>query len=173
MNLPLLLNLVSTLALVCGLLFASLQFRDARRSQLRAARLELVRSFQSPEFVRALGLVISLPDGLSRRELYERLDGPQRDLLHLVLATWESIGVLLYRGDLSLELVSDFFGGVIPICWAKLSGLVADLREEHGEERVGEWFELAAMRLKERERVRPRLPAHRAEPAPARAELRP
>ena len=162
MDLPLILNLTYTSAVLVGLAFAALQFAQGRRAQLRATRLELVRSFQSPEFVRALGLVLSLPDGLSRREIEARVDTAQRDLLYLVLTTWESIGVLLHRGDLSLELVSDFFGGMIPLCWRKLSGLVAGLREDHGQERMGEWFELTVERLKDEERRRPRIPAHRA-----------
>ena len=173
MNLPLILNLTSTACLVFGLLFAVLQLRDADRSRVRATRLELLRSFQSPEFVRSLGLVLSLPEGLSREQLDQRLDAAQRDQLYLVMVTWESLGVLLYRGDLTLEMVSDFFGGIIPLSWAKLSGLVADLRREHGQERMGEWFELAVLRLSEQERVRPRIPAQHTHRPTARVRAQP
>jgi hypothetical protein len=110
----LLLESVSALSLVCGLIFAALQLRDAQRARVRASRLEMVRSFQSPQFVRGLAVIAGLPEGLSADETEARLSAEERDLVLLVVANWESVGVLLYRGDLTLELVSDFFGGCCP-----------------------------------------------------------
>lgn len=55
MDLGTALNVVTTLAVVAGLLFAGLQIRDAKRARTAEERLVLVRSFESPDFMRAPG----------------------------------------------------------------------------------------------------------------------
>ena len=37
-------------------------------------------------------------------------------MVHLA-ATWETIGVLLFHGELTLDIIDDFFSGPILISW--------------------------------------------------------
>ena len=63
--------------------------------------LELVRSFQSPAFTSALRRVLSLPDGADAKKIRELLGPDGEDDVYLVSLTWESIGLLLFRRELT------------------------------------------------------------------------
>ncbi len=82
--------------------------------------LELVRSFQSPTFSRALRRVVELPDNASADEIRKLLGTEGEDLLVHLAATWETIGVLLFHGELTLDIIDDCFSGPILISWRKL-----------------------------------------------------
>ena len=40
--------------------------------------------------------------------------------MYLVSLTWESLGVLVFRREVTMDLVDDFFSGPILISWQKL-----------------------------------------------------
>jgi len=105
-------------------------------------------------------LIYALPEeALSKKQIEERF-GEDMHLVYALTTTWESIGVLAFRGEISLELVSDFFSGPIKISWQKLQNYFIDAREEHQRETIGEWFQWLAERLAEREETSPRIAAH-------------
>ena len=35
------------------------------------------------------------------------------------MTTWESLGILVFRGEVSLDLVDDFFSGAVELSWRK------------------------------------------------------
>ena len=76
------------------------------------------------------------------------------------MTTWESLGILVYRGEVDLDLVDEFFSGPIKVSWRKLQGHVLGEREMLGRETIEEWFQWLTERLAERESERPRVPAH-------------
>lgn len=160
MNLSLLLNSITTIAVVCGLIFAALQVREAQHVRRRTSMLVLVRSFQTPDFVRGLRVILSLPPGLSKQQLVDRLKPQEMELVLFVLATWESMGILVFRGELSLFLISDFFGGVLPISWDRLSRMIFDMREGGKTELIAEWFQWLVECLELLDQSQPRQPAH-------------
>src|SRR5262249_56190996 len=71
-------------------------------------------------FSRALRRVVELPDNATAEEIREILGTEGEDLLAYLTATWETIGVLLYHGELTLDIIDDFFSGPILISWRKL-----------------------------------------------------
>ena len=160
----LLLNLISTITLVLGAIFgvAQLRFYGARRQ--REAMLTLVASFQTPEFVHAMRVALdpAIPDGLSRSELEARV-GAEIDGVWLLLSTWESLGVMVCRRQVDLDLIDDFFSGVIGLSWLKFGRYVADIRGELRRDTYFEWFQWLAERLAERETQAPPIPGHLAE----------
>jgi len=81
--------------------------------------LELVRSFQSPTFSKALRRIIELPDNASADEIREILGPDGEDAVYMVSLTWESLGVLVFRREVTLDLVDDFFSGPILLSWQK------------------------------------------------------
>jgi hypothetical protein len=159
MDIPTVLSLISTLALVAGLIFAGLQVRAAQQQRSRESGLLLARSFQTFEFMRAMRLISSLPDGVSMEELADRL-GEHDDLLWLWAGTMEALGILVYRHEIELDLIDDFFSGPIVFSWRKLSRFIAHMREETQRPTMAEWFEWLASRVQERESLRPPVPAH-------------
>ncbi len=85
--------------------------------------LELVRSFQSPAFTSALRRVLSLPDGADAQKIREVLGPDGEDAVYLVSLTWESLGVLVFRREVTLDLIDDFFSGPHPSFLAEAAGL--------------------------------------------------
>jgi hypothetical protein len=155
-------NLVNAIAVTAGVIFAAAQIRHYRQGRKRDAMLELVRSFQSPAFTSALRRVLSLPDGATTKQIHEILGPDGEDAVYLVSLTWESVGILLFRRELTLDLVDDFFSGPILLSWRKLQVYAEEWRRTLNRETGSEWFHWLAERMMEREKLSPPVPAYKA-----------
>ena len=162
MDISTLVNLVNALAVTAGVIFAAVQIRHYRQRQRHDAMLELLRSFQNPAFASALRRMNSLPDEASREQIRELLGPDGEDAVFLVGLTWETIGVLVFRREITLDLVADFFSGSVSISWRKLRAFVEEDRRFVERDTVWEWFQWLAERMIEREKKSPRTPAHLA-----------
>ena len=153
-------NLINAIAVTAGVISAAVQIRHYRQRRRRDAMLELVRSFQSPAFASAFRRVILLPDGATKTQVTELLGTDGEDATHVVGLTWESLGVLVFRREVTLDLVDDFFSGPISISWRKLSRYVFKQRAVLDRETAFEWFQWLAERMIDREKQTPPIPAH-------------
>ena len=153
-------NLINAIAVTAGVIFAAAQIRQYRQRRQRDAMLELVRSFQSPAFTAALRRVLSLPDGADSAKIREVLGPDGEDAVYLVSLTWESLGVLVYRREVTLDLVDDFFSGPLVISWQKLKVYSEEWRCTLNRETGNEWFHWLAERMLEREKTAPPIPAY-------------
>ena len=152
-------QIIEAIAVVIGVGFAMVQVRQFRRDKHREAAMELLHAFQTPSFARALNIIYSMPDGLSKEEV-ERFAGDEFHLVYAMTTTWESIGVLVYRGEVSLQLVDDFFSGPVMVSWRKLENHIKGERDEVGRQTINEWFQWLKERLEESESDKPPVPAH-------------
>jgi hypothetical protein len=159
MDLPVVLSLISTAAIVCGVVFAGYELRLARRQRAREAELLLARSFQTPEFMRALDLVVELADGLSRRDI-EALGPEAVEAIGYWCGSMESLGVLVHTAELRIELVEDFMSGPIVVSWRKLEPFIRDRRRTMGRDTMHEWFQWLAERITAREAAKHPTPAN-------------
>ncbi len=150
---------VEAVAVVIAVGFAIVQVRQYRREKRREAAVELLHSFQTPQFAKALNIVFNLPDGLSKEEI-ESTVGDDFHLVYALMTTWESFGILVFRGEVDLDLVDDFFSGPIKISWQKLQGHVMGERSMLERDTIEEWFQWLTERLAERESQMPPIPAH-------------
>jgi hypothetical protein len=50
------------------------------------------------------------------------------DDLYFAIASFEGLGALVYREEISLELLEDFFSGIVVTCWLKLRQFAHDER---------------------------------------------
>ena len=160
MDVATLANIVNAAAVTAGVIFAAAQIRYYSQRRQRDAMLELVRSFQNPAFTSALRRVLSLPDGATAETIREKLGPDGEDAVYLVSLTWESIGILLFRGELSLDLVDDFYSGPIVLSWQKLKVWAEEFREAQQRATGSEWFHWLAERMMDRERLAPPVPAY-------------
>ena len=160
MDWSLFLNAVSAIALVAGVIFAAYQLVELRRQHKRDAVLGLVRSFQSGDFTAALGRVNSLRDGANLRTIRRVLGPDGRDQVFLVGLTWESLGVLVFRREIDMQTIDDFFSGAVTISWRKLHTFVEEDRKSLQRETVWEWFQWLAERMQARESRTAPIPAH-------------
>ncbi|MDX1673707.1 MAG: DUF4760 domain-containing protein [Longimicrobiales bacterium] len=152
-------EVVSAVAVVFGLGFAVSEVKRYRTRRARESALALVNAYQTPEFARAVVLIIELDEALERAELERRL-GQDMRLISLLMTTWESLGILVHRGEVSLDLVDDFFSGAIVLSWRKLEAFVRQMRSEGERETYFEWFQWLAERMIERETETVPIPAH-------------
>lgn len=159
MDLSALSNVAEALAVIFAVAFGVIQVRQIRAQRSREAALTLMHSLQTQEMLEALLLLDSLPEGLSQAELRERL-GDEFMAIQAVLGTWESLGILVFRGVASLDLVDDFYSGNIVQSWTKLRRLVEDVRRETGRDTRWEWFQWLSERMIERESKRQPIPAY-------------
>jgi len=153
-------NLINAFAVTTGVIFAAAQIRQYSQRRQRDAMLELVRSFQSPAFTAAYRRVLSLPDGADAAKIREVLGPDGEDAVYLVSLTWESLGFLVYRREVTLDLVDDFFSGPLVISWRKLKVYSEEWRRTLNRETGNEWFHWLAERMLEREKTSPPIPAY-------------
>jgi hypothetical protein len=159
MTLEMLFQFMEALAVTVGVILGLVQLRQFRLLRERTSALELLHSFQTPEFAKALLLTYALPDDLPRDEVVRRL-GDDFHLVYAMTTTWESLGVLVHRGEIGLDLVADFFSGPIILGWAKLQNYFREERKSLRRETVGEWFEWLRDRLVDFESKVPPQPAN-------------
>jgi len=150
---------IEAIAVVVAVGFAMVQVRQYRRDKQREAALEMLHSFQTPAFARALNIIYNMPEGLSKEEI-ERFAGDEFHLVYAMTTTFESLGILVFRGEIDLQLIDDFFSGPIRISWRRLEGHVRGERAETGRETINEWFQWLNERLGEMESAEPPVPAH-------------
>jgi Domain of unknown function (DUF4760) len=160
MELSTLANLINALAVAAGVIFAAVQIREYRRQRNRDSMSALVRSFQTPSFAHSLRRVSSLPDDVAREQIPALLGPDGEDHIYALLTSWEALGILLYRKQVSIDLVDDFFSGPIVVTWRKLSRYIAELRKDAQRDTYFEWVQWLAERMMERENQTPPVPAH-------------
>src|SRR5437588_8902110 len=153
-------NLVNAIAVTAGVIFAAVQITQYRQRRHRDAMLELVRSFQSPAFTSALRRVLSLPDGANAEKIRKVLGPDGEDAVYLVSLTWESLGILVFRREVTLDLIDDFFSGPILLSWQKLKLYSEEWRRNLNRKTGNEWFHWLAERMLEREKASPPVPAY-------------
>lgn len=152
-------EIVGGVAVVFGISFGFLEYRRYKAALQREAGATLARSFQTQEFAAAIRVVLELPQPIGI-EQYRKLPEADKNLIWLLLGSIESIGILVSRGDLTLELVDEFFSIPILEGWRKLAPYVDDLRKEFSSPQTWEWYQWLHDRLRERHQKSPRVPAH-------------
>jgi hypothetical protein len=149
----------STISIVTGAIFAGVQFRQLNRTRARESALQLVQSARTPEFIAAISVMWNLPDGLSAKEIEERL-GDKMSSAYILFWTFESLGILVFRKEIEIELVEDFYSGVIIFSGRKFGRYLSEIREISGRETYFEWFQWLYEVVERRESKTPPVPAY-------------
>jgi len=131
-----------------GLGFGVVQLQHYRQQRRETAAIELLRSFHNPEFSRSLRAVLALPRGVRKSDLGE-CSADQENAIMVVVLTFESIGVMVFRGIVPLEMVDELLGGVCVESWRRLNNYTDDSRVERDRKTMSEWFQWLAERLEE------------------------
>lgn len=161
MEISFLFDLISTFAVVLGVIFGLIQLRQYRLSRKREASLFLLNSYRTKDFIEGIWIILRLPDGLTQLELEDRI-AQDLHLIGLVMSTWEAIGILLFNHEVTIEMVDDAFSGPILFSWQKLQNYVQGLRENQDRETLFEWFQWLYDRMQEREELKSPVPAYLA-----------
>ena len=160
MDIATLANLINAIAVTAGVIFAAVQIREFRRQQRRHSMYTAVQTFQDVDFTKALHYIMELPDNLDRAEIQRRVGPEGEAAIYFVSTTWETIGVLVFQKELTLDLVDDFFSGPIVLTWRKLEPYLQQIRNERRRETLFEWCQWLAERIMDREKSGAPVPAH-------------
>ena len=155
-------------AVVAAFVFGVAQMRQFRQQRHDAAAVELMRAMQDTEFTHSLRLLIGLPPAASARELRAR--GESYEAAALAIGTkFETLGYLVFRGTMPIELVEALVGGTAVDLWARLRLWSNAVREEQNLPLFLEWFQWLAEQMETRGRPRavPAFTLHRGWRAPA------
>ena len=134
------------------------QLRQLREQRRDAAAIELMRSLQDVTFARAFFIIFSLPAGASASDL--QAAGQEFEEAAQILAfRFETLGLLVYRGTISFELMEDLMGGAVLGVWDRLKDETRRIREEKHWPMYCEWFQWLAEQLEKRGRLQ-QVPAH-------------
>jgi hypothetical protein len=142
------LQAVETLAVVAGVVFALVQLRQMRIQREVQAGIELLRPLQTPQAAEALLMIHGLPDGLTESQLTRRL-GKSFGSVIGVLALFESLGPLVARGHVPIEMYADSYRGVTVLCWEKLQPYIEE-RRRNGWPNLFEWLQWLAEKMQQR-----------------------
>ena len=138
--------LASSVAVLVAATFGTLTLRQWQRTRYLTAAAELVHTIQTPEFTRAIGLVMQLPEGADAGAV--KSDPDRVVAVHAVAHVFESLGVLVFHRLLPLHLVDHLLGGYLRASWRRLKPYVEARRTEVGV-MFGEWFQWLAERMDE------------------------
>ena len=139
-------EIIGVLIVIGGFTFAVLQIREFQKQRKETAAIELVRSFQNPQFARALLLLLSLPPDCSAEELRRRPEHEEAAML--VSLTLESVAIMVHHRIVPLRTVWELMGGVTQTCWNRMGDWVQAIRREQGNPKFDEWLEWLANQMR-------------------------
>lgn len=155
------LTAVSTAFTACVILVTAMvgvyQLRQFRQQRRDTAAIELMRSLQDTTFAQAFLLVLSMPPETSAEALERSAEA--KGAAQILSFRFETIGLLVYRGTISFDVVEDIVGGAVVSLWHRLKEITLRTREEKDYPMYCEWFQWLAEQLEKRGRMN-QIPAH-------------
>jgi len=134
-----LLNLISSFAVLAGVIFAVVELRNAGRDRRDAAAVGVVGTVQSQEVRQAMRDILALPN---RVEPQVVRDNPA--LLDAALAVdsaCEMWGSMVFEGIVDHHMLDRMVGGWIRGSWNRLELWIASEREVLNSQNVAEWWQ--------------------------------
>jgi len=80
--------------------------------------------------------------------------------MRVLFGTFESLGILIFRGDIDINLVEDFFSGVIILTGKKFKNYIREVRELSNRPTYYEWTQWLYEQVEKRESKTPAIPAY-------------
>jgi hypothetical protein len=95
MDIPLALNIATTVAVVGGVIFGAWQIRVAAKARTTQVSLQLIEMLYSRDLMEGLSALNDLPEGLSWRELPIQL-GDRWTAVFTLINTLDGLGILVF-----------------------------------------------------------------------------
>ena len=155
-------DLVTMAAVLVGLTIGAMEIRQLRNAQESQAIMEFYGTYHTPLYIDGGEILFDMPEGLSVDELRQLMDGEYETELSQLLFTFEGLGLLVFRGDVPIEVVDEMFRFNVTSGWRKLAPWIIAERERLGYDNSWEWFQWLAERLEERSGGEVPVPAYEA-----------
>ncbi len=138
-------EIVGAIAVLFAIAFAIIEFRQLRHQRSENASLEMMRAWQSPEYVDGIHAILQVEDHIEP-EMLRCLSVEHEKMAFRVCMTYEALGVMVYRGTLPIEVLNDLMGGAVCTSWRKLDRWAFQFREDFNP-RAFEWHQWLSRRL--------------------------
>ena len=151
-------EIIGLVTILGAAIYSWFQIKELRISRDSATAMNLAANFQSPDFVAGLTSIISTNldrkmftgDKIKDFQTMKNHFGDNWPKVVTVLTTWESIGVLIHRGDMDFHAFYDLFSGVFTKTYDEFSFYLESVRENEDDKDM-EWFIWLYDRVKEYE----------------------
>lgn len=144
-DLPLALHILTTAAIVVGVIFGLVQLRHAVRNRRDHAAVDVVRTVQTQEVRRAVARILKLPDDVDPAVI--RGDPALLDAALAVDSACEMWGSMAYEGVVDHRMLDRMVGGWVRGTWSRLRRWVEAERADNRNPNVGEWWQWLYERL--------------------------
>ena len=152
-------EIIGVLVIVLTIIFGWKQLQHYQLQREARAAIELARYFHNPEFVCALQRLLAPPAA----EFEARIASEKKleDAAMLFSLTTETIGLMVHRRMLPLEMVWELMGGLLTHCWRRIYPWVLRQRELQQSEKFNEWGQWLIEQMQHFEEQGQPQPAHR------------
>jgi hypothetical protein len=151
-------NVALALSFIVALIFGIAQVRTSARDRLERLTLETLRTFQTREFAE-LGLFINSRELPPTYEGMQALPVNEQIFLFQLAQQMESLGLLVAKNLISIDLVDKILGSFVTSSWDKYKTMFQDIRVKNSDPFLGEYFQWLSERIDARMRDNPRRPA--------------
>jgi len=138
-------NVATALTVITGVAFGLVEAQRSRRARQERAAYAAVQAILSPEWMRSMITVHSIPDGSDASAI--EADPVVLNAAHSVGVILEGLGYSVYARIVPLRVVADLMGGTVRLAWRKLRPYVEDERQRSGSQKTFEWFQWLAAQL--------------------------
>ena len=153
-------DLVTMMAVLVGLTFGAIELRQLRTAQESQVLLELFNTTLTPEYNHGSVLIRQLPDDLTPDEIRQYMDGENGEFIRHMFFTYEGIGVMVYRRDVSIDWVDELFHVMVLLSWEKFEPYILEERQITEARQLWEWYQWLAERIEERSGGEEPIPAY-------------
>ena len=152
-------DIFSKIAIIAAGVFAAIQLIQIKRQRSRDSALQLLNSVQNSELIEAIIIVYGIPLGLTKKQIEIHLGDqlPKIMYMHMQL---ESIGILVFKKEIKLELVNEFMRGPIILFWRSMENYFLEIRKTMNDENYGDWVQWLAEQVENKELKKTTKPAY-------------
>jgi hypothetical protein len=145
MDLSTVANIATALTVITGVGFGLVEAQRSRRARQERAAYAAVQALLSPEWMKSMIVVHSIPDGSSALAIEANADVLRA--AHSVGVILEGLGYSIYARIVPLRVAADLVGGTVRLAWRKLEPYVEEERRRSGSQKTFEWFQWLAIQL--------------------------
>lgn len=138
-------NVATALTVITGVGFGLVEAQRSRQARQERAAYAAVQAILSPEWMKSMIVVHSIPDGSSAAAI--EADPGVLNAAHSVGVILEGLGYSVYARIVPLRVVADLVGGTVRLAWRKLRPYVEEERRRSGSQKTFEWFQWLATQL--------------------------
>jgi hypothetical protein len=137
MDLPTILNVITTAAVVFGVVFAVVEVRTALRSRRDQGAMEVIRAVESAEIRLAVARILEL--AIDSDPEVVNADKEVLNAAQLVFWAAEMYGAIVFEGVVDLHMLDRIDGGWLRATWLRLRRWV--IAERSSNPNSAEWWE--------------------------------